>query len=36
MIEKLNKDIYYYMHIKKLENYIFENFDFLNKFYNER
>lgn len=36
MIEKGNKEIYYYIHLKKLDQFSFDQFDFLEKFYSER
>lgn len=35
IMEKLNKDIYYWIHLKKLDQFSFEKFDFLQTFMSE-
>lgn len=36
MIEKSNKDVFYYIHLRKLGEFSFDKFDFMEKYYSER
>jgi len=35
MIEKSNKDVFYYIHLKKLGEFSFDKFDFMERYYSE-